>query len=151
MKNVWTAFATFLVGVAPAGGEMVVERWGVAGHVQHGGALVYELHGTAGTLMRFDLSALPKQAKVHRARLFFRRGGRYGSGFDIVAVQRTGEKGKGAFKPVGGPLPLAGPHWRWFEATGAVRTWLSAGRKEPLLLLQLKDTVLQGKQVQRRR
>ncbi len=138
MKNVWTAFATLLAGVAPVGGEMVVERWGIAGPVQHAGALVYEVHGEAGRLMRFDLSALPQQAKVYRARLFFRRGARYGSGFDIVAVRRTGEKGKLDFKPVGGPLPLAGPHWRWFEATGAVRAWLSAGGKGPLLLLLRK-------------
>jgi len=56
----------------------------VAGHVQHAGTLTYRALGARGTLMTFDLSALPAGAKVYRARLFFRRPGAYGTRFNIV-------------------------------------------------------------------
>ncbi len=127
-----------LLAAAAAPAELLVERWGVAGRIQHPHTLLYELHGEAGTLMRFDLSALPKAAKVSRARLFFVRGGRYGSGFDIVPVQRSAKGKQVTLKEAGRALALAPPNYRWFEATAAVRGWVQAGQKERFLLLVKK-------------
>lgn len=137
-RTVGLLLHALLVTALPAAGHsaVVVERWGVAGRVQHAKTLVYEVRGTAGTLMRLDLSALPAEAKIYRARLFFRRGGLYGSGFDITAVQLTGQGEAAELKPVGRPLALAPPHWRWFDATDAVRRWAAGGKRQGLLLLR---------------
>jgi len=121
---------------ALADAAMVTERWGVSGHVQHPGTLTYERHGDAGTLMRFELSALPKDTKVYRARLFFFRPGRYGSAFDLVAARREGKDKEAKLKVVGRPLRLMGPHYRCFKATEVVRNWLKAGAPAGLLLLR---------------
>ena len=125
------------VGLAgsEAGAAMVTQRWGVKGRVQHPNSLVYEV-SPEGTLLRVDLSALPQQTKVYRARLFFFRPGRYGSAFEVVPVRRT-PKGKGGkLQPAGNALQLAPPHYRWFDATEAVRGWLKAGTRVGLVLLR---------------
>ena len=44
--------------------DLVVERWGVGGHVQHPGTLTFASAGAQGTRMTFDLSALPRGARV---------------------------------------------------------------------------------------
>ena len=77
---------------APARADVVVERWGVAGHVQHAGTLAYRAAGAKGTLMTFDLSAMPKGTRVYRARLVFRREGMYGEGFEIVPAEQEDRK-----------------------------------------------------------
>ncbi len=133
MKNVWTAFATLLVGVAPAGGEMVVERWGVAGRIQHPGTLLYELRGREGRAMRFDLSALPQDAKVYRARLFFRCTERHRTGYDIVAAVRAGTGPDAELKPTGRALETVAPYHRWLDATEAVRRSVRGGDRALLL------------------
>jgi len=97
---------------------VVTERWGVAGHIQHPGTLVYEALPDGKTLMRFDLSALPKKAKVYRARLVMvRTGGPFGQAFDIAPARRAGPAG--AVRADRRPLRLIGPWYRWFDATEA--------------------------------
>ena len=131
-------FATWAGGLrqAQAGPGMVTQRWGMAGHVQHPKTLTYEILGQAGTLMKFDLSALPKAAKVYRARLFVFRPGRYGSGFEIVPVRREGAGEQAELKPAARPLPLAEPANRWFDATGVVGNAVQSGQAELLLHLR---------------
>jgi len=141
------ATASLLAGALCHAG-VVTERWGVAGRAQHQGTIAFEPQAEGGRLLRLDLSALPKDTKVYRARLFFSRPGRYGTGFDIVAVQpplpRGEGRGEGApppqgkekLKPFGRPLQLAAPHWRWFDATEAVREWVKKEAKPGLLLLR---------------
>ena len=113
------AASMVLAAAAPASAAVVVERWGVAGHVQHPGTLSYD-----GRLMKFDLSALPAEsrknvgAKIHRARLVIPRGwGLYSGVFEVVPEGQ----------PTGKPLALVGPHYRWFDATKAVRAALGGG------------------------
>src|SRR5262245_49122843 len=49
--------------------DLVTERWGVAGAVQHAGTVRHEAAADKGTLLHFDLKALPKGATIYRARL----------------------------------------------------------------------------------
>jgi hypothetical protein len=119
-----------------ASGAVAIERWGAAGRVQHPGTLSYEKHGKDGTVIRLDLSALPAGTKVHRARLSFRREGRYGPGFEIVPVRRVGEGKAAVLKPTGRRVELAPPHWRWFDAAAVVRDWVKGPQRGGLLLLK---------------
>jgi len=142
----WTRSALVVLALLPAGevsAAVVVQRWGLADraadpkapHVQHPGTLLYELlPGGVGTLMRFDLSAIPRRARVYRARLFFSRPGELAGGFDIVEARRDAG---GRVRGVGASLRLAGPGYRWFDATAATaRAVASSGRR--LLLLARK-------------
>ena len=90
------ALMTVLIVAASATGDVVVARWGAAGKVQHAGTLTYEDGGKAGLVMRFDLSALPRGAKVYRARLVMSRSGGYRDSFDasITRVSAGGTNSK---------------------------------------------------------
>ncbi|KPJ75488.1 MAG: hypothetical protein AMS14_03505 [Planctomycetes bacterium DG_20] len=115
---------------------VLTERWGVKGHVQHAGALRYESLPDGRTLMQFDLSVLPRGAKVYRARLLLTRPGLYGSAFDIVPAGPEGSGKADACKETGPQLEPVAPYYRWFDATAAVRQWSGSGRQEGLLLLR---------------
>ena len=97
------------VGASAAGAraDVVVERWGIAGHVRHAKTLTYAAADEGGKLMKFDLSALPKGAEVHRARLVMFRQGGHAHTFRVFA-------GKAQLHP-------AGPYFRWFDVTAAVK------------------------------
>ncbi|KKL94211.1 hypothetical protein LCGC14_1866960, partial [marine sediment metagenome] len=135
MRNLLAIIPALLLIWVQASAAMVADRWGVAGHVQHPGTLIYEVR-PEGTLMRFDLSALPARAKVHAARLAFVRSGLYGSGFDIVPAEPDARADAGGLKISGRPLRLLGPHWQRFDATKAVRGWVAAGRRTGRLLIR---------------
>jgi len=93
---------------ASARGEMVVQRWGTYRYTQHKG--VTFAGGEGGKVMKVDLSALAKGAKVHRARLVFTAG----KGYEVA---------------VGGKdLKLVEPYCLWFDATEAVRAWVANGK-----------------------
>jgi hypothetical protein len=114
---------------------MVTERWGVAGPVQHPGALKYEPLGKQGLLLVFDLSALPAGARVYSARLFFREVNWKEKGFDIVPALRQAQ-GDGEPQPAGKPLAVVGPWYQWLDASEAVRSWAAAGQKTGLLWMR---------------
>ncbi|KKK69447.1 hypothetical protein LCGC14_2933930 [marine sediment metagenome] len=87
---------------------MVVQRWGTYRYTQHKG--VTFAGGEGGKVMKVDLSALAKGAKVHRARLVFTAG----KGYEVA---------------VGGKdLKLVEPYCLWFDATEAVRAWVANGK-----------------------
>ncbi len=115
-------------------GSVVTERWGVGGSIQHPKALEFENLGDAGTVLKIDLSALPADAVIYRARLFFTRPGLYGRGFDIVPAELGGELA--GLKVTGPPLRLVPPFFQWFDATAAVRGWIKGGRRIGHLLLR---------------
>ncbi len=92
---------------APAAADVVVERWGKAGHVQRRDALKL-LQQDGGAAARFDLASLPKGAKVYRARLLMKRSGGHVDSFTVTPA--------GAAKPLE-PVP---PYCRWFDVTAAV-------------------------------
>ena len=65
---------------APAAADFLTQRWGNAGSCRHRGTVTY-----ADRVLKFDLSALKRGAKVHRAVLrpeIKRRGGT-----DIVVTE----------------------------------------------------------------
>ena len=120
-----------LFSAASASADMLVQRWGVGGHVQHPGTLQFKNEGAQGTRMAFDLSALPAGARVYRARLVFEREHMYGQGFDIAPAE--GQSGRGAETP---RLQLVPPWNRWFNATAAVAAWARAGAKSGEFLIR---------------
>ncbi len=120
MKNILT-ITMVLAAASGSVADVVVERWGVKGKVQHAAALAYEAGGKAGLVMRFDLSALPKGAKVHRARLVMFRSGGYRDSFEVFPAKLDRKSVVPAAKQ---PLPPVPPHCRWYDATGAVRSGL---------------------------
>src|SRR5204863_9752649 len=69
MKRVTLLVIVLAATTIPARADMVTERWGVAGPVQHAGTVRHEAAADKGTLLHFDLKALPKGATVYRARL----------------------------------------------------------------------------------
>jgi len=110
-----------LLVTSAAAGDVVVQRWGSGGKVQHASTVAYEDGGKAGLVMRFDLSALPKAAKVHRARLLMTRSGGYRDSFEISPAKVV--RGK----PVAGkPLRPVEPYCRWYDATEAVRAQVAS-------------------------
>ena len=104
---------------AGARADVVVERWGIAGHVQHTKTLTYAAAEEGGRLMKFDLSALPRGAEVHRARLVMSRQGGHAHTFRVFAGKRQ--------------LLPAGPYYRWFDVTAAVKA-LAASPSRALAL-----------------
>jgi len=100
-----------------AEGGMVTARWGVKGSLQHPGTLKYESLGKEGTLLTFDLSALPANTTVCGARLLFSGVNWKENGFDIVPATRADGKLAASGKPL---LPVAA--WnQWLDATEAIR------------------------------
>ncbi len=123
-------------GACAAGAAVVTERWGVSGHVQHPRTLVFEALPDGSALMRFDLSALPAKARVHRARLvLFRREEGFATGFAIVPAERVGQ-GAGDVRVTGRGVQLVGPWHRWFDATDPVRKWAATTGRTGMLLLR---------------
>ncbi len=112
------ALMTVLMAASAATGDVVVARWGAAGKVQHPGTLAYEDAGKAGLAMRFDLSALSKRTKVHRARLVMSRRGGYGDSFEVFEGRVDGKAVVPAAKRPLAPVP---PYCRWYDVTEAVR------------------------------
>jgi len=72
----------------------------------------------------FDLSAVPKGAKVHRATLlaFTRSRGQPRDPIQIFQANKVGADGKASWS--GKPLALLPPYWRSFDATAAVARWV---------------------------
>ena len=82
-------------------------------------------------VLRFDLSALPKGAKIHRADLrVFRTtqvDGRYDEAMVDVEVYALSSEFKAGERlvPAGAPLEIRGPWYDCLDATAAVRRWAS--------------------------
>ncbi|MFP4055985.1 MAG: hypothetical protein ACLF0G_03860 [Candidatus Brocadiia bacterium] len=127
----WALFLLVLAG-ASTRADVVVERWGVGGHVQHPGTLQFENAGAKGALLTFDLSALPAGTKVYRARLVFQREPMYGRGFTVLVPAPEDGSPRGPALP---RLHLVPPWHRWFDATRVVANVVGRGEGElPLLL-----------------
>ena len=119
-QTVWLALAAWSLAAGGARADVVVQRWGLAGAVQHAKTLRYQRAADGATLLAFDLSALPKAARIYRARLKLVRKERYGP---AVRLFPAGAKGQADGKR----LKLLAPRFRWLDATEAVRRWARAG------------------------
>jgi len=113
-----------VLGAACASADMVVERWGAGVRVQHPGTLAFKDLGAKGMALALDLSALPRGARVYRARLVFEREGMYGRAFEIAPAEG------------GEALKLVPPWNRWFNATALVAAWAKAGKTKAELLIR---------------
>ncbi|MHC4718351.1 MAG: hypothetical protein ACYS5V_15370, partial [Planctomycetota bacterium] len=109
---------------APAAGDFLTQRWGNADSCRHRGTVTY-----AGRVLKFDLSALKRRAKVHRAvlRPEIRRRGYSGT---VTLCPITAAAGDGDAEPkLGKPLALRPPLYDSFDATEMVRAWVANPRK----------------------
>jgi len=119
-----TVVCVTLAAGGGAGAATVCEQWGAAGAVTHPGALTIE-RGQAGTRLVFDLSAIPKGAKVHHASLYcFTSQNKQPTNPALIYVT---DKLDAQGQPVHGnsPLKIEAPWYRSFDATEAVRRWTS--------------------------
>ena len=124
-RRLWIVPA-LLATALPASAAVVVERWGAGQDgVQHGRTITFTSAAEgSGQVMTVDLAALPKDATVHRARLFF-FGAKWNDAQFRIVPQGAGKS-----------LELARPYFRWFDATEAVGAWVKAGRGQGRLLLK---------------
>ena len=103
-----TRLIALMLGVAvasTASADVVVERWGSDGRVQHKGVRYQDAGQTKQ--MSVELAPLKKGAKVHRSRLVFLTG----EGYEVTAKDPRGRDVK---------LKLVAPYDLWFDATDAV-------------------------------
>jgi hypothetical protein len=111
------SFVILLLIGSTASADVVVERWGAGGRVQHPRTLTWKTLSKRAGMMRFDLSALPNGTRVYRARLVMFRAGRwdYSKTFTVHALAPRGEGKRG---PELAPAP---PYCRWFDVTTQVQ------------------------------
>ncbi len=130
---------------AAGGGEVVGRRWaGKAAPATHPDTLKVVTEGGTTRLV-FDLSALPKGARVHRAslRCFVTRRLQPREPAELYAVKSIGAEGKAAC--AGRRLALEPPWYGSFDATEAVRRW-ARDPKSNLGLAVVRFDGLQAKQ-----
>jgi len=112
---------------APAVGDVVTERWGAAKPCQHAGTVKYAPCPAGGAVATFDLAALPKGARIIRARFLasVRTGGPPLA--QPLAVQALADPvlGKAQPRTVGKPMALVAPRFTSLDATEIVRGWAS--------------------------
>ena len=101
-------------------GDMVTERWGASPRCRHGGTVTYSAPPAGGAVARFDLSALPKNARILRARFvpYINLGG-------VPLAEPLVVRALSEPAAVGQPLELVGPRFVSFDATEIVRQWAS--------------------------
>lgn len=101
---------------APAQTLMVVENWGGEGHFAHAGTMKIDEEGKR---ISFDLSALPRRAKVHRARLVCFREAPAGDSDDALVNVEIVLKGRKK------PLELIPP---WYDALAVPASAVKGGK-----------------------
>ncbi len=124
-----------VVLTAPAGGDVVTERWGASQACRHAGTASYASPAAGGVVATFDLSAVPKGARIIRARFLphIRKGA---APLDRpLVVQALAGPAEGSDEPraAGEPLKLLPPRYVSLDATDVVRRW-AAGKRAALPL-----------------
>ena len=108
-----------LTGLAEA--ATLRERWGASGiESTHPNALKVAKKGKVSVL-DFDLSALPKDAKVHRATLCNKRVSQPKDPIQICVVGKINAQGEPEYE--GKPLTLEAPRFASYDLTAQVRSW----------------------------
>ncbi len=111
----YIAVVALLAAAAPAAGDFVAEVWGNAGLCHHKGTLKID-----GRTVEFDLSALPKGARIQRAVLRPNLSRRSYRGQVRICLMGPGQKEPPDDAKL---LQLRGPWFNTFDATDAVRAW----------------------------
>ena len=129
MKRLATIAAlACLCGSLSARAELVTERWGRRGRCRHSGAARFRVVvDGGGVVAKFDLSALPKKATIHRARLLMKITHGPGPLKEPILIQPlTAPRPESGKPPVEkASLALVGPRFMSFDATDVVRRWAS--------------------------
>ena len=134
MKRITILAAMIWFLSASASAELVAARFGTKGKLSHPDTLKV-IPGQPTRLM-FDLSAIPKDAKVHAAWLFCAAGGQPREPAEIVVADRLDGETTVA---EGKPLALRPPWFRSFELTDAVRAWVANPDKNLGLVVKRFD------------
>lgn len=125
MKSTRTIFLMLatLAAFGIADGGTVRERWaGRGASATHPGTLKV-ISTSAGTRLVFDLSALPKDAKIHHASLHCTTDrGQPVNPVRVYMVDKLGARGVPGW--TGKRLALEAPWYRSFDVTDAVRAWV---------------------------
>jgi len=125
MKRIPLVAAILMVGTVLAPADLVSERWGGKDTpCTHPGTMKVA-EAQTGRRLVFDLSPIPRGARVHRASLYcFTEDDRQPTEPPLVfVVDRLETGGKPVHK--GDPLRLEPPWYRSFDATEAVRRWVA--------------------------
>ena len=111
------------VGLFAAGAraDFVTDSFGIKGCSKPGTMTAARAEGV-GMVLKFDLSALPKRAKVHRAILKMSCRRRDYRRAVLLYPLTAGKDGQPARTK--NPLPLRGPFFQDFDATDLVRAWV---------------------------
>ncbi|MHC4718005.1 MAG: hypothetical protein ACYS5V_13615, partial [Planctomycetota bacterium] len=126
MRAMASIFGVVLLLTSAVTAEMVTERWGHSGRCRHGKSARFQVVADGGgAVARFDLSALPSSAKVHRARLLMAVRAGPGPLVRPILVQPLTAEYTGVGRPEvrEQSLSLAPPRFRSFDATEVVRRW----------------------------
>ena len=107
--------------------DFVTERWGQGERCRHSGTVRFQEVAAGGRVAAFDLSALPKAARVYRARLLLTVATGPGPLAEPLLVQPLTAPWSGKGEPAveAEPLALLGPRFRSHDATQVVRRWVS--------------------------
>ena len=121
----------------PLRGEVVTERWGTSARCRHSGAAVY-LPVADGVAVQFDLSSVPKGARIHRARFLphIRTDGIPLAEPLVVQPLSAPVAGKSEPSVVGQPMLLVGPRYVSLDATAVVRGWVAGTQANHGLLVR---------------
>ncbi|MFP4055988.1 MAG: hypothetical protein ACLF0G_03875 [Candidatus Brocadiia bacterium] len=128
--------ACFFSLAAPCGAELASERWGAEGTpCTHAGTLEAVQEGEVTRLV-FDLSPIPRDARVLRASLacFTREGAQPRRAPLVYAGQREEAGGQ--------PLELEPPWYRSFDASQAVARWVRDPARNPGFVVTRFDGLL---------
>lgn len=116
-----------LLTASAAQADLVSARWGDKGNFAHQGKLKV-VSSPSGARLVFDLSAIPRDAKVYQARLYCScSGGQPREPAEVYVTERLEDRGTPAYS--GKPLDLVPPWYAGFEATQAVRQWVAQPEK----------------------
>jgi len=133
MKQIWMTLVIWAVVSTTASAELVRERWGTKRTPCTYPNTLKIVSGKAGTRLVFDLSALPKGAKVRHASLFcFTDRGRQPNNPARVLF-------------AGRPLGLEAPWYRSFDATEAVKSWVKDPAANSGLLVEQFESFVPAK------
>ena len=136
------AVAWLLAAGGAAQADLAVETWGVGRRCTHAGTVKIAKADGDAAVIRIDLSALPKSAKVRRARLLAVREPMDGSDAEAViscevfALTAPYQAG-GAPRLEAKPLAISPPWHDHFDATDVVARWASG--KSPNCGLYVKS------------
>lgn len=128
---------------------IVSERWGTGARdapATHPRTLTIS-RDAGGQRIVFDLSAIPRGATVHSARLycFTQNNQQPAEPPRLLVVDKLDTAGQAV--PGSRPLELVGPWYRWFDATAAVRRWVAEPSGNLGILIASFDRLLADRTV----